>query len=532
MVLAEAMGSGEFCRRVKLYATDVDTDALDKARSATYSATEVEMISPVLRKAYFDQEGSRFSVRKDIRRSVVFGRHDLVRDAPISRLDICTRRNVLMYLDTETQAGVLDRLHSALLPGGLLLLGKAETPLSLPDRFRPVELKLRIFEPLHREPGTPLVLLPPADRAAPSPAPDTLRAGAFRSGPHAGLTVDLGGALQAFNERARDLLGLHDADGGQPLGDLDISCRLVDVAASIDLAASVDRAHTLRAPLLVQATDRALAMGETCNLDIETSPLYDALGAPIGAAIALTDVTTLVRGQAELDHQTGELGSAYEALQGTNEELETINEELQSTNEEVHASNDELCSRSVELQRVNVYLEAILTGMHDGVVVLDAALMVQLWNDRSADLRGLGAEEVHNTPFFALDIGLSVEALRPLVDDALVGKADVSQLTLVARNRRGRSFSCRVTCTALRPSSGPIIGVTLLMEAIDLPLIDPRTPDPRTPDPGTPDPGTPDPAPPDPSVMDQPTTGGVSRHGSPRGGQSLVERSTGGGRDW
>ncbi len=96
MVLVEAMGSDEFCRRVKRYATDVDTDALDKARNATYSATEVEMISPVLRKAYFDQEGSRFSVRKDIRRSVVFGRHDLVRDAPISRLDICTCRNVLM----------------------------------------------------------------------------------------------------------------------------------------------------------------------------------------------------------------------------------------------------------------------------------------------------------------------------------------------------------------------------------------------------------------------------------------------------
>lgn len=81
--------------------------------------------------------------RKDLRRTVIFGRNDLVKDAPISRVDLLVCRNTLMYLNAETQRNVLSRLHFALAPNGTLFLGHAEMLLSRSDRFTPVNLKHR-----------------------------------------------------------------------------------------------------------------------------------------------------------------------------------------------------------------------------------------------------------------------------------------------------------------------------------------------------------------------------------------------------
>lgn len=157
MVLAEALGPEEFQELVKIYATDVDEDALNTARHAAYNDRQVEGVPPELLAKYFESVDGLHIFRKDLRRQVIFGRHDLINDAPISRIDLLTCRNTLMYLNADTQARVLSRLHFALNEGGFLLLGRAETLMAYGHSFVTVDLKRRLSRKggrrPHRDPG-------------------------------------------------------------------------------------------------------------------------------------------------------------------------------------------------------------------------------------------------------------------------------------------------------------------------------------------------------------------------------------------
>ena len=113
MLLAEHLGLDAFIRRVKVYATDIDEESLTQARLASYSARSVAAVPAPLLEKYFDHVGSRYVVQKELRRGVIFGRHDLLQDAPISRVDLLLCRNTIMYFGAEAQAQSLERLHFA-----------------------------------------------------------------------------------------------------------------------------------------------------------------------------------------------------------------------------------------------------------------------------------------------------------------------------------------------------------------------------------------------------------------------------------
>jgi len=151
IVLAELLGVDEFRRRVKIYATDVDDEALALARHATYAQQAVRVMPADIVERYFEEAGGAYVFRNDLRRSVIFGRNDLVQDAPISRIDILACRNTLMYLNAETQARILSRFHFALSPSGVLFLGKARKCCSaIQECFAPADLKRRVFRTLPR----------------------------------------------------------------------------------------------------------------------------------------------------------------------------------------------------------------------------------------------------------------------------------------------------------------------------------------------------------------------------------------------
>ena len=122
MLLAEALGRDQFRDRVKIYATDVDEQALNEARQASYSEKQVEAVPRPWLEKYFVQEGERYVFDKDLRRSVIFGRHDLIQDAPISRVSLVVCRNALMYFNGEAQSRILARFHFALAEHGVDLL--------------------------------------------------------------------------------------------------------------------------------------------------------------------------------------------------------------------------------------------------------------------------------------------------------------------------------------------------------------------------------------------------------------------------
>ena len=125
--MAEALGFEQFRERVKIFATDIDEEALNQARLGSYCSKEVTGLPEEYLKKYFDLINNRYVFRKELRRSIIFGRNNLVQDAPISRIDLLACRNALMYFNAETQAKILKRFHFALNNGGILFLGKAET---------------------------------------------------------------------------------------------------------------------------------------------------------------------------------------------------------------------------------------------------------------------------------------------------------------------------------------------------------------------------------------------------------------------
>jgi chemotaxis methyl-accepting protein methylase/PAS domain-containing protein len=145
IALAEELGIDAFRNRVKIFATDIDEHALDVARHATYDDEKLAAVPAGLIEKYFERGNGGYCFRSEVRRAVIFGRHDILHDAPISKIDLLACRNTMMYFNSEAQSRVLARLHFSLNDSGYLLLGRAETLLSHSTTFRPVNLKSRVF---------------------------------------------------------------------------------------------------------------------------------------------------------------------------------------------------------------------------------------------------------------------------------------------------------------------------------------------------------------------------------------------------
>ncbi|PRC45109.1 chemotaxis protein CheR, partial [Mycobacterium sp. ITM-2017-0098] len=244
LMLADVLSPEDFRRRVKIYATDVDDDALSEARAATYSAKAVESIPEDVLRRHFDLVGARYVLHKELRRSVIFGRNDLVKDAPISRVDLLLCRNTLMYLNADTQRNVLNRLTFALAPDGILFLGHAEMLLSHTERFTPLNLKHRVFQSAGgarattaRFEAAPIG----SDRYGELSALPQLRDLAFRASPVAQIVVSTEDTVAMINQQAEITLSLSQRDVGRLLRDLEISYRPVELRAFIEQAKSERR---------------------------------------------------------------------------------------------------------------------------------------------------------------------------------------------------------------------------------------------------------------------------------------------------
>jgi two-component system CheB/CheR fusion protein len=481
----------QFRNRVKIYATDVDEDALNVARQANYSARAIAPVPEEWRERYFEPVNGSYAFRKDLRRTVIFGRHDLLHDAPISRVDLLVCRNTLMYLNSETQGRVLSRFFFALNNQGYLFLGKAETLFSHTSMLTPVDLKLRIFQKVSRVKlanGAAPIAPGNGDETAPPAAGQVrMREQAFELDPVAQITVDANGAVGAVNARARETFGLTLADVGRPLQDLEVSYRPVELRSMIEQATSERRTIVLREVEWGPAGDRRW-------MDVHVIPLPDGAAGTVGVKLVFDDVSRFKELQQQLHQSRNDLETAYEELQSSNEELETTNEELQSTVEELETTNEELQSTNEELEtmneelqstneeletvntemrergnqvnEVNAFLEAVLSSLRSAVVVIDPELSVQAWNQRAEDLWGLRAAEVTGKHFLNLDIGLPVDQLKQSIRDCLAETAPYVE-TALAVNRRGRQVECRVTCSPLR-NGGTMMGVIIMMEADEL----------------------------------------------------------------
>ncbi len=493
LLLAEHLGLEQFTERVKIYATDVDDEALNQARQASYTAQQIENIPPELVNKYFEQINGRHILLKELRRFVIFGRHDLIHDAPISRLDLLICRNTLMYLNAETQARILMRFHFALKDDGYLFLGKAETFLSYSSYFAPDNLKQRLFQKVSRDSNRRGRMLSTAHQGHQRIAADHeafnhihLRTVASDANPVAQLVVGTDGQLVQANQQARNLFSLSQRDLGRSFHDLEVSYR------PVELRSCIEQAYTGRSPVKLKEVFWLNSATGGIFLDVQITLLADLGGNKLGISIVFDDVTRYRQLQDELQRTNQELETTLEELQSTNEELETTNEELQSTNEELETTNEELQSSNEELEtmneelqsinqefqtineelqqrsdaynRVNAFLESILTGLRRGVVVVDKDMEIQMWNEYAEDLWGLNGDEVKGRSFLNLDIGLPVEELRPALRGCIAGESEIADIVLLAINRRGKNIAVKVTCTPLADSKQGIHGAIMLME--------------------------------------------------------------------
>jgi two-component system CheB/CheR fusion protein len=483
ILLCEALGEETFVDRVKIYATDVDEEALAKARGG-YTAKELASVDDGLRLRYFERQGERFMFRTALRRTIIFGRHDLTQDAPISRLDLLICRNTLIYFMAETQGRILARFHYALNDDGYLFLGRAEMLLTHAALFTPVDVKERIFTKvasLHLQDR--LVLLAQSgSKEATNHIARQLRVRELTTEgtPYPQIVVDAAGILISANQLARLLFTIPADDLGRSLKDLELSYK------PVDLRTPIDRINRERRPVSLPSVEIKRGDGTPGLYDIHAAPLIDDDGSLVGIVLNYVDITHASQLRSELERLGQELQShkeelettneelqstveeletTNEELQSTNEELETLNEELESTNAELNSINTDLQLRTREVERLNTLLLAVTGNIEVGAAVLDGGMRVQLWNERAADLWGVRSDEVVGSSFFNLDIGLPAEQLRALIRAGAGGRPLHDELVVKATTRKGREIRCRVIAHAIGDGDRPA-GVVLVMEEL------------------------------------------------------------------
>jgi two-component system CheB/CheR fusion protein len=322
---------------------------------------------------------------------------------------------------------------------------------------------------------------------APPDDENRTRAAAFDSVPVAQLVVDMRGVLSLANVQARALFGLTHKDIGRPLQDLELSYR------PVELRSLIERARAERHQVTLRDVEWRSASGDGRFFDVQVAPLSGHDGSAVGTGVAFLDVTRYRRLQESLEESKSKLETAYEELQSTaeelettneelqstneelettneelqstNEELETMNEELQSTNEELETMNDELRERTDEALGANAFLSSILGSIHQSVVVVDREFRVQAWSRAASDLWGLRADEVEESNFLNLDIGIPVGELRGPIRATLSGEVP-EPVVLEGHNRKGQPVSCEVSFAPLRTHRDEIEGGILVMSAM------------------------------------------------------------------
>ncbi|MBX9724008.1 MAG: PAS domain-containing protein, partial [Candidatus Obscuribacterales bacterium] len=406
-------------------------------------------------------------------RAIIFGRHDLIQDAPISKLDLLVCRNTLMYLNSETQRKILSRLHFALNNQGYLFLGNAELMLTNGDLFRPLNLKHRIFSKVGWSAAR--IYSRTFDQQVPQGKNDsnsilTLRDAAFEEGLNAQLLLNLDGTVSLANGAARSTFGIDNNKIGSLFQDLELSYR------PVELRSVIDECYKTRKTVVLESIEYKNLEGHIQSMDVIVCPLIKE-SKLLGVSISFADVSKaaqlkndllssnrklesvnkelqstreeLETSNEELQSTNEELETTNEELQSTNEELETMNEELQSTNEELETMNSELREISLELNLVNKLLSSVFSSLECAVIALNSKSEILLWNDTAFELWGLRAEEVKNKSIYSLDFGLDVSLLKSSIDSFLASKDHNAEISTKSTSRRGKEFQCQIKLTKL-----------------------------------------------------------------------------------
>ncbi|HRQ72679.1 MAG TPA: chemotaxis protein CheB [Phycisphaerales bacterium] len=431
MLLLERIEASGKRIRPRIFATDV-SDSLDAARAGVYADPVVSALSPERLDRFFVRRESSYEVKKHLRELIVFARHNVISDPPFSRLDLVCCRNLLIYIEPESQGRVLRNFNFALRDGGALFLGSAETVGALTDLFEPISARWRVFRSrrvarfhLHDVPRFTMTdrwFAASVARRSGRPIKDEYLALAHRAlldryAPPS-VVIDANHQVLVYHgdtsrylsqpsgEPTRDVLALV-APGLRPPLRHAIAEALGEKSGSVTTSGyvkedGVRRAVGLTVRTLDQPPDQPpmvlVSFEERAEPSVVAEREPESGGGSSITVDQIEDELRLARRDLrEVSEQYDRLVEEYstsneemlsinEELQSANEELETSKEELQSLNEELSTLNSELRSKVDTVEQANNDLNNLLASTHIATLFLDRSARIRWFTPASRKL--------------------------------------------------------------------------------------------------------------------------------------------------
>ncbi len=400
---------------LQIFATDLDDNAIDKARKGIFPAAIADEVSPARLEHFFIKSEDHWRVSQEIREMVVFAPQNVIKDPPFTKIDILSCRNLLIYMNPELQEKLLTLFHYSLNPGGLLLLGTAESPGAQSDLFTVVDSKLRIYQ----RSGSPrldeLYNFPASfshtkqdamKNKTPLKVPDNLQTLTDQLllqqfSPSGVLVTDQGDILYITGNTGKYL---EPAAGKANMNIFAMAREGLRNELPSAFRKALQNYEKVVLHHIRLETNKGILQVEVIIRQIENPPTLkgkilltftDVLDQTSGAsktrkgkAAATTfqpdPEPELLRLREELQSMREEMQTSHEELQSTNEELQSSNEELttskeemQSLNEELHTMNIELQSKVDDFSRVNNDLNNLLNSIEIAILFLDRTLQIR-----------------------------------------------------------------------------------------------------------------------------------------------------------
>ncbi len=489
MVFKEAVEAakpkGNFA--LQIFATDLDRDAIDKARQGFFPENIAADVSEERLKRFFAREDRGYRVHKEIREMVIFAPQNLILDPPFTKLDILSCRNLLIYLTAEVQKKLLPMFHYSLNPDGILFLGSAETIGEHTDLFAPLNGKSRLFRRTESILRPEQVVFPSSfSSARPSTAPEASPATKSpaslqsvadqlvlqRYAPPAVLTNDKGDICYVSGRTGKYL----EPAAGKANWNVFAMAR---EGLRYELGDAFQKALRKKERVVLHGLTVGTNGGTQC-VDVtlqqlnEPGPLhglvmivFTEMVAPVVAKSSgrppkpparsprlaeLEQELLQVRGEARANHE--EMQTSHEELRSANEELQSTNEELQSTNEELMTSKEEMQSLNEELQTVNTELQnkadEYALASNDMKNLLDSTDIATLFLDKDLHVRRFTPQATKIIKLIPADVGRPITDIVSELNDPTLAE-DVREVlrTLVSMEkpvsaRNGHWFTVRI----------------------------------------------------------------------------------------
>lgn len=474
--------------QVQVFASDIDSYAIDHARAGVYMQADVEVLSEELIERYFeDRNDGTYRVGKQLRESVIFADQDLLSDPPFSRVDLVSCRNLLIYLKPRVQEQIFSIFHFALRPGGYLLLGASESGGRSTDKFRSVSRTHRILQRLGSEKGSlpKLPLIQP--RLDSSRNFEHLRQSRTRNMPlgqmvdrwinerfaPASVVINQSFEILYYSSTAHKYLKIPE---GEPTNNL---IHLMESEPSMRIRAMVGRVIRSEegiAPRPIMLHRSTASVDTPLEAQVGVMPFMtsedgDSLFIVTFREIShhtdkqapeeIEESTMIAQLEQELKSTREDLQTTIEEMESTNEELKasneeamSVNEELQSTNEELETSKEELQSLNEELSTVNAQLkdklgevEAVNNDINNllvstdlGVLFLDTDLTIKRYTPGIEELYRIAPGDI-NRPVGDITRNFVYEDLE---QDARQVMDRLERIERRVDNRDGRIFLQRI----------------------------------------------------------------------------------------